>query len=97
MPSMCSMKLIEALCTELTQVEGITKEIQKSEITLLDVRDLFDTVIEEYPRTADRLRNTAFIVQNKLFDDGIVKILAKKSTSLTMMKNNIQISWKQNR
>ncbi|RHY06145.1 hypothetical protein DYB25_013056, partial [Aphanomyces astaci] len=54
--------------------------------SLLDVRQIFDTVIEDYPDADARLGRSAVIVKNPAFEDGIVKVLLGSEASLTSVE-----------
>ncbi len=69
---------VEGLCDEVTQLDEITKALQKEDVNMADVRALLDTVTEEYPQFSDRLCSTAAIIQQKEFETGIVNILENR-------------------
>ncbi|RHY70396.1 hypothetical protein DYB30_014109 [Aphanomyces astaci] len=54
--------------------------------SLLDVRQIFDTVIEDYPDADARLGRSAVIVKNPAFEDGVVKVLLGSEASLTSVE-----------
>ena len=53
------------------------------EMNVLQVEDLFDTVLEDYPTLANRLSETAPIVYKPVFESGICKIMANDFSSAT--------------
>ena len=65
---------IEALLERLADLDSVTKALQQENLTMWDVRQLFDTVIVEYPESATRISADSDIVHNKTFERAIVKI-----------------------
>jgi hypothetical protein len=53
-----------ALRNYLNKMEGVTKALKQSTLTLSGVRRLFDHVLSEYPQLMGRLGQTAAIVNN---------------------------------
>ncbi len=72
-------------CVVLENVlDEIAKALQKDDVNMADVRALFDTVIEKYPKFSDRLCSTATIIQQKDFETCTVKILENNWTSMSV-------------
>ncbi|ETK83146.1 hypothetical protein L915_11560, partial [Phytophthora nicotianae] len=46
---------VKSLAKDLEKFEGVTKELQKSTLTLSAVRRLFDQVVKEFPALKTRL------------------------------------------
>ncbi|RLN05773.1 hypothetical protein BBJ28_00024862 [Nothophytophthora sp. Chile5] len=59
---------------DLEKMEGVTKALQKSTLTLSGVRRLFHHVVAAYPQLDDRLGKAATIVNNAPLESGIVKL-----------------------
>ncbi|ETV83487.1 hypothetical protein H257_04208 [Aphanomyces astaci] len=74
---------VTALLTKLEDLNAITLALQSEDCSLLDARQIFDTVIEDYPDAAARLGRSAAIVKNPAFEDGVVKVLLESEASLT--------------
>ncbi|OWY98642.1 hypothetical protein PHMEG_00030547, partial [Phytophthora megakarya] len=64
----------KVLMKHLKKVEGFTKELQRTSLTLSAVRRLFDKVVKEYPVLKARLVPTAPIVNNPHLEQGLVKL-----------------------
>ncbi|EGZ15692.1 hypothetical protein PHYSODRAFT_506404 [Phytophthora sojae] len=61
----------KALEKDLEKFEGVTKELQRSTLTLSAVRRLFDQGVKEYPALKSRLAATAPIVNNPHLELGL--------------------------
>jgi hypothetical protein len=59
----------------LDNFDLVTKELQKSDINMLMVRVVFDSVVQAFPQVARKLGPDADIVHFKNFENGIVKIM----------------------
>ncbi|RLN91217.1 hypothetical protein BBJ28_00018106 [Nothophytophthora sp. Chile5] len=64
----------EELRDELLQLEGITKTLQRSTLTLSATRRLFDQVMQKYPAMKSRLSPDAPIVNYPALESGLVKL-----------------------
>ncbi|OWY96363.1 hypothetical protein PHMEG_00033383 [Phytophthora megakarya] len=62
---------IKELMKHLEKFEGVTKELQRTSLTLPAVRCLFDQVVKEYPTLKARLVPTAPIVINPHLERGL--------------------------
>ena len=82
LPSPSEEQKIQPLATMLEDFESAVKLLQRESTTLLCVRDVFDTCIEDYPITVKYLADDARIVQNPIFEQGIIA-LQKKGTPTT--------------
>jgi hypothetical protein len=58
----------------LPSLTAVTVMLQKEGITFLQVREIFDAVMEDYPVFSGYLGDSAEIVENKMFEKSIVKI-----------------------
>ncbi|KAG3120262.1 hypothetical protein PI124_g397 [Phytophthora idaei] len=77
--NVCPIVLYE----DLKNLESVNKKLQTATLTLLDVRALFDHVINHYPTTKTHLAASATLVKFPDFENGIVKVIAGKERSLT--------------
>jgi hypothetical protein len=88
MPSLSEIDEIRRLSTTLDELNGVTVALQSASLNLLQVRALFDSVLDTYsgaPAFAMYLRATSEIVRDcdRLFLSGICKIVAGNLTELT--------------
>ncbi|RHY69411.1 hypothetical protein DYB34_008694 [Aphanomyces astaci] len=74
---------VTALLVTLEDLNSITLALQGDESSLLEVRQIFDTVIEDYPDAVGRLGPSARVVKNPCFESAIVKILHGTETTMT--------------
>ncbi len=65
---------VELLCSKLADLDSVTKALQREDITLHETRVLFNSIIEEYPETRDRLAPDSSLVLNPDFENAIVRI-----------------------
>ncbi|KAE9222005.1 hypothetical protein PF002_g15411 [Phytophthora fragariae] len=75
---------LKELYEDLKNLESVSKKLQTSSVSLLDVRMLFDHVMKHYPITKAQLAATSTLVKFPDFENGIVKLLAGKRRSLTV-------------
>ena len=78
-PSSGDFRKIEQVCSLLQELDVVTRELQRENLDLADVRNLFDTVIEEYPESAQYLSSNASIVHTTDFETGLVKLLRARN------------------
>ncbi|RHY54374.1 hypothetical protein DYB34_008861 [Aphanomyces astaci] len=76
---------VTALLTKLEDLNAITLALQFEDCSF-DARQIFDTVIEDYPDAAAQLGRSAVIVKNPAFEDGVVKVLLGSEASLTSVE-----------
>ncbi|KAF1785618.1 hypothetical protein GQ600_7590 [Phytophthora cactorum] len=62
---------------------GLEEAAERRKVTLLDVRDLFETLIERHPSDAEYLAANASVVKNPAFENACVKVLLGKEMELT--------------
>jgi hypothetical protein len=65
---------VDSLIEELNDLNSVTLELQRDDITISEVRGIFDYVLEKYPMLYDKLSPCADIILDKHFETGIVKI-----------------------
>lgn len=59
----------------------MTKYHQNDTLSLLDVRHLFDTVLEDYCEASGRLSQKVEIVYESVFESSVVKVLENRDLS----------------
>ncbi|ETL91908.1 hypothetical protein L917_09625 [Phytophthora nicotianae] len=74
---------IEALLKDLRVFQSVTLKLQLEDVTLADVRALFDSIIERFPTTKAKLSATATIVHSPTFEAATVKVINGEVGSLT--------------
>ena len=81
---------VQGLLINLEQIESVTKVLQEEDqpVTLSDIRDLFDALIEEFPAMTTHLAKNAVIVANRCFEDAVVKCIENKFQELTEDEKN---------
>ncbi|KAH9176476.1 hypothetical protein AeNC1_017587 [Aphanomyces euteiches] len=82
MPSVAQDRSIEGLLLVLQDLDTATVALQSQHTTLVDVRNLFDQAIEEYPGAACRLSTEAGIVANIEFENAVVYALRDMTSTL---------------
>ncbi|KAG6951117.1 hypothetical protein JG688_00013871, partial [Phytophthora aleatoria] len=84
MPTRHEENKLRLLLDNLRAFKSASKKLQSDEkVTLLDVRDLFETLIERHPSDAEYLAANASVVKNPAFDSAGVKVLLGKEMELT--------------
>ena len=84
MPTSRQERDIEYMLKKLRDRDSVTKTLQKEDLNMNDVRDLFDGVIEEFPETSKRLSTNADIIEDPIFESAVVKVLNKKVDELSV-------------
>ncbi|KAK1946453.1 hypothetical protein P3T76_002006 [Phytophthora citrophthora] len=59
-------------------------KLQDDNVTLLDVRDIFDALIEMHPEASTYLGPDANIVKDPSFEEACVLVLANKTAQLAV-------------
>ena len=67
----------------LTDLQVITKQLQRSDMTFAEMRVIFDTVIEEYPQMGEYIAQDARIVHSPVFESALIKISSRMEHTLT--------------
>ncbi|RLN97486.1 hypothetical protein BBJ28_00003742 [Nothophytophthora sp. Chile5] len=84
MPTHHEENKLRSLQEDLRDFKSASKKLQSDEdVTLLDVRDIFDALIEHPPVVAEYLSTDASIVKSPDFEDACVKVLVGKETELS--------------
>ena len=76
-------RMVTALMIRLKQMEDVTKELQREDLTLSEARDLFDGLMNVYPAMEDYLAERASIVVDPTFESAIIKVIRKETRMLT--------------
>ena len=92
---------VENLNSHMSDLDSVTRALQNSEITLSQVRCLFDSVIEKFPETASYLSASSKIVQDPDFEAGIIKIqdgkervlLNAEKTAIKPLENQCEVDF----
>lgn len=82
LPSPGEERQIDAVLRDMKNLEGIQVDLQTDEMTLLDVRDSFDEVLDKFPQMRDRLKEDARIVHNPTFEAAVCRIQAGREDDL---------------
>lgn len=73
-------KELDALVEQLSDLDSVTKTLQKDSTTVADVQALFEAVIEKFPEMEDRLKPNASIVLHPVFEGAVAKVLRGELT-----------------
>ncbi|KAE8998979.1 hypothetical protein PF005_g15672, partial [Phytophthora fragariae] len=65
---------LSKLVKDLTKLDSVTVALQDEELTMLQVRDLFDHTIAKYPIMKKYLCTNAAIINNAPFERALVKL-----------------------
>jgi len=82
MLSIAEDRILSRLLEDMKKLWSVMKKLQDQTINLLDVRILFDRLIESFPSMSYYLAPNSNIVHSAVFESGVVKLL-KKNTPLT--------------
>ena len=66
-----------------TDLQVITKQLQRMDITFAETRVIFDTLIDEYPQMGVYIAQDARIVHSPVFESALIKISSRMEHSLT--------------
>lgn len=83
LPTRVQHRHLEELMVQLKQMEDITKELQRQDLTLDEARDLFDGTMDLFPDMEQHLGVHAHIVEDPTFESAVVKVLRKEEQTLT--------------
>ncbi|OWZ02089.1 hypothetical protein PHMEG_00026412 [Phytophthora megakarya] len=84
MPTRREEKQLKAILANLKMFESTSKKLQSADdVTLLDVRDLFDALIAQMPDVAHYLRADATVVKSPAFERACVNVLLGHQGSLS--------------
>ncbi len=71
------------------ELDAVTKELQRNDLNLANVRALFDTVLEVYPRADRYLAKSSSIVHCTDFENAIVKVIDNQEFTLSQSESNL--------
>jgi hypothetical protein len=74
---------LEGLQPLMKKMASLTKAVQRDDLTMADVRHLFDKAMEDMPGLALKLSRDAAIVKDKDFEQAVVKVQTGQELSLT--------------
>ena len=84
LPSASECIQIENLLRELEDFQSVTKKLQEDNITMSQVRVLFDGLIAEYQSCSHHLSSNATIIYSPVFEKGIIKIQQNEQSLLPL-------------
>ena len=84
LPSASECIQIENLLRELEDFQSVTKKLQEDNITMSQVRVLFDGLIDEYQSCSHHLSSNATIIYSPVFEKGIIKIQQNEQSLLPL-------------
>jgi|TARA_B100002003_G_C14069055_1_gene514337 hypothetical protein len=79
--------LLQATMEKLKVLQEITITLQNDDLTMDDARALLDLAIETFPSANCRIGKEAKIIKFPDFENGVVKILEKKESKLTVAED----------
>ncbi|KAG3119395.1 hypothetical protein PI125_g2091 [Phytophthora idaei] len=74
---------IEALLANLRILQSVSVKLESEDLTLADVRTLFDSVGQRFPSLKVKLSATASIVHPPTFEAGVMKVINGEVARLT--------------
>jgi len=74
LPTLVEIDLLEKAYVHLKRFHGIHMWLQEEGISFLRVREIFDTVLDDYPELGSHLASDASIVKFPLFERAVAKI-----------------------
>lgn len=60
---------------DMEEFDGVTKMLQKMDLSLADARALFDAVIRKFPTMGHYLSENSDIIKSKEFENSVVKLI----------------------
>ena len=95
LPSSLELLSLEEVMQDLEEFEEAMKHLQDSNRTLLEVRAIFDGILEKYPGMHHYISNESEFVHSPKFENGIIKVLSEQCDALlpgerTLLKPFVQ-------
>ena len=92
LPSLHQEHVLSELLEHLTTLDSITKALQREDISMADVRTLFDDLVDVYPDMKQHLAVDAAIVLSPSFEKAVVKVQRGKrlATAETFALRNFE-------
>lgn len=88
LPNTAQDRKIESLLSILSDLNVVTVELQKESLTMSTIRAIFDTVIEDFPMSENRLSESAGIVLHPDFERGVTKVQENRIGELTIAESS---------
>ncbi|KAG3110002.1 hypothetical protein PI125_g10425 [Phytophthora idaei] len=88
-PSTSEQRTIALLLGEMTAFDAITGKLQRQDMTVAPVRDIFDTVLDAYDDMEMYLAADADIVESPVFERSLTKLQAGVETALLTSERKI--------
>lgn len=82
-PSGSEVIKLQKLMEDLEALDPVTKKLQDSSCTMLEVRRIFDILLQRYPIMERYLSANAAIIQSPYFESGLVKVQDGEDETLT--------------
>ena len=73
----------------MAKFNGVQKALQRDDVTMAEVRAVFDSVIEQYPDMSGYIAADAKIVHSSAFERAVVKIQDKEFSNLTIEERTV--------
>ncbi|ETN06429.1 hypothetical protein PPTG_13758 [Phytophthora nicotianae INRA-310] len=86
-PSVSEQRKFAALLDEMTAFAVISGKLQRDDITVAAVRDIFDIVLDDYDGMEKYLAVDANIIEFPLFESGLAKLQAGLDKTLERNEN----------
>ncbi|GMF31787.1 unnamed protein product [Phytophthora fragariaefolia] len=84
-PKAAMQRKIEALLADLRVFHSVTIKLQAEDLTLADVRALFDSVAQHFPSMKPKVSASASIVHSPTFEAAIVKVLSCSMNAIDVL------------
>ncbi|KAG3069148.1 hypothetical protein PI124_g21555 [Phytophthora idaei] len=88
-PSTSEQRTIASLLDEMTAFAVITGKLQRQDMTVAPVRDIFDIVLDEYDDMEKYLAVDADIVESPVFERSLAKLQAGVETALLRSERKV--------
>jgi hypothetical protein len=83
-----TLRLKEAM-THLSNFQSVTKQLQSTEMDILDSHVIFDSILESYPSMQRYLAKNANIIHSNYFDTADIKIMSKVESTLRLSEKKL--------
>jgi hypothetical protein len=74
-PSLFEVDLLAKGFVHLKRFNQVTKSLQEEGITFVRVREMFDTILDDYPELNDHIGADASIIVDKVFEKSVMQIV----------------------
>ncbi|KAG6612736.1 uncharacterized protein IUM83_03207 [Phytophthora cinnamomi] len=86
LPTPVEHKKLKAFLDDLKNIESVSKKIQSADISMWEVRSLFDALIELFPQFNSHIGPSADILTDPHFESAVVKIQRRDGTRLSRLE-----------